>query len=165
MRIAITGTPGVGKTLLSKKLAKMIKYDVIELNKEIKKNKLYDSYDKKRKCLVVDIKKVDRYLKKIKLKNMIIDSHLSHYLKNNDIVIVLRCEPKMLEKRLRKKRWNKEKVRENLEAEYINLIIWEARQSNKNVYDVDTTKGKPLNTLKQIINGKGKKYKKQINWM
>ena len=165
MRIAITGTPGTGKTILSKKLAKMIKYDVLELNKEIKKNKLYDSYDKKRKCFVVDIRKVDKYLKKVKSKNLIVDSHLSHFLKGNSIVIVLRCNPEVLEQRLKKKKWNKEKIRENVEAEYINLISWEARQTNKNVFDVDTTKSKPLNTLKQIINGKGNKYRKQINWM
>ena len=41
MRIAISGTPGTGKTVISKKLSEKMKYTLIELNKEIKKHKLY----------------------------------------------------------------------------------------------------------------------------
>jgi len=165
MKISISGTPGTGKTVVSKKLAKQMKYKLIELNKDIKTKKLYDSYDKKRKCFVVDVKKINSYFKKIKEKDIIVDSHLSHTLIGLDKIFVLRCKPNVLEKRLHKKRWNKEKIRENLEAEYISLISWEARQINKNVYDVDNTRSKALNTIKQIINGRGNKYKKQINWM
>jgi adenylate kinase len=162
MRISITGTPGVGKTVLSKKLAKATGYKLLELNKEIKKKRLYDSFDRKRRCYVVDVKKLKKSTR-IKDKNIIIDSHLSHYLKS-DIVIVLRCKPDILKKRMKKKGWSKEKIRENFEAELIGLISWEARQMNKNVFDVNTG-SKALNRLKQIINGKGNRYKKQINWM
>jgi adenylate kinase len=165
MKIAITGTPGVGKTVVSKKLAKQMKYDLIELNDDIKKKKLYDYYDKKRKCFVVDVRKLNRYFKKIKGKNLIFDSHLSHTLNGINMIIVLRCRPNILQNRLHKKRWSKEKVRENTEAELIGLISWEARQTKKNVFDVDNTRSKALNTIKQIINGKGIRYRKQINWM
>ncbi len=87
--IALTGTPGCGKTSISKKLAKNLDYELIDLNKMIKKNKLYDKYDKKFDTYVVDIKKI----KNLKFpKKSIIDSHLSHFLKA-DKVIVLRCDP------------------------------------------------------------------------
>lgn len=164
MRIAITGTPGTGKSVLSKKLAKKLDYELIELNEIIKKNKIYESYDRKRKTFVVDTNKLKNYFKKIK-GNVIIDSHLSHLFDSMSLVIVLRCKPDILEKRLKKKKWNKSKIRENVEAEMISLISWEARQRYKNVFDVDTTKGKPLEAMETIIKGKGSKYKKQINWL
>ncbi len=165
MRIAITGTPGTGKSVLSKKLAKRLGYKLIELNKIIKKEKVYDSYDKKRKCYVVDVKKANKYVKKIKDKNVIIDSHLSHFLDKMDLVIVLRCKPSTLEKRLKKKRWSKSKIEENVESEMISLISWEARQKYKKVFDVDTGKKTSLKAMESIIKGKGSKYKRQINWL
>src|SRR4030067_787849 len=135
MRIAITGTPGVGKTIVAKRLAFRLKYELVRLNDVIKRKKLYDSYDKKFDTYVVDVKK----LESIRLpKNAIIDSHLSHFLKS-DVVIVLRCEPKELEKRLKKKNWKREKVTENVEAELIGVISYEARKMHKNVFEIDTT--------------------------
>ena len=162
MIIALTGTPGCGKTTISKKLSK--KYEIIDLNKMIKSKKLYDSYDRKRKTYVVDVKKIDKYVKGLK-GDVIIDSHLSHLLNHIDLVIVLRCKPSILEKRLKNKKWNKEKIRENIEAEMIGLISWEARQRYKKVFDVDTSKSSGIRTIERIINGKGAKYKIQINWL
>jgi len=163
MIIALTGTPGCGKTTISKKLSK--KYEIVDLNKMIKDKKLYDSYDRKRKTYIVDVKKIDKYIKNLK-GNVIIDSHLSHLLNHIDLVIVLRCKPNILESRLKKKKWNDcNKIRENVEAEMISLISWEARQRYKKVFDVDTSKSLGINTIERIINGKGAKYKRQIDWL
>ncbi len=164
MRIAITGTPGTGKTEISKKLAKKTGYKLMELNKIIRKEKLYDSYDRKRKSYVVDTKKLNRYFKKVKDGDLIIDSHLSHFLRNIDMVIVLRCNPGVLRKRLEKKRWGKAKIEENMEAELISVISWEARQRHKKVFDVDTGKA-TVKDIQRIINGRGAKYRRQINWL
>jgi len=163
MKVAITGTPGTGKSHLSKKLAKKLGYTLIELNEVIKKEKLYDCYDRSRRTYVTDIKKIKRHFKNLD-KDVIIDSHLSHYL-NVDIVIVLRCEPDKLRRRLIRKKWNKAKIEENVEAEMISLISWEARQRHKKVFDVDTSNNKALSVMERIIKGKGTKYKKQINWL
>ena len=90
--IVVTGTPGTGKTLLSRKLAKKLGFYYIDVNKIISKNKLSESYDGKRKSKVVDIKKLNNFLigcicefKKLNKKNkkysgIVVDSHLSHYL-------------------------------------------------------------------------------------
>lgn len=164
MKIAITGTPGTGKSFLSKKLAKKLDFSYVELNAVIRKNKLYESYDRKRKTYVVDTNRLKNYFKKIK-GNIIIDSHISHLFDGMDLVIVLRCRPEILKRRLKKKKWSKSKIRENVEAEMISLISWEARQRYKSVFDVDTTRGKPLEAMETIIKGKGSKYKRQIDWL
>src|SRR3989338_2311031 len=113
--VIITGTPGTGKTTLAKKLAKKLNYPYIDVNKIVKENKLDREYDKKRKCYAVDIKKlnqsliklINNYKKNKKIKGIIIDSHLSHYLpkKYIGLCIVTRCELKELQKRLKKKKY------------------------------------------------------------
>lgn len=170
MRIAISGTPGVGKTTLSNLLSKRIKYPLLDLNKEIIKRKLYTSYDRKMKSYVADTKKMSAFVRSyIKNRpNLIIVGHLSHLLPKKiiDILIVLRCEPNELRKRLVKKRWNKEKIEENYEAELIGVISWEARAHKK--YEIDTTNLRPNQIVKIAINilkGKEDKYKRPIDWL
>ena len=164
MIIAITGTPGVGKSIVAKKVCKMIRYNYFDLNGVIKKKKLYDSYDRKRKSFVVDIAKLK---KKIKVEeNTIFDGHLSHFLKS-DKVFVLRCAPNVLAKRLGNKRWSEKKIEENLEAELIGVIATEARERHKKVYDIDTTRKNPsavARLIAKIIKG-AKGDRKIIDWI
>lgn len=148
--IALTGTPGTGKSSAAKILKKK-EFAVIELNSEIKRHRLYSGYDRKRKTHVADFGKIEKFLKKelkqkeYESKTIIIDSHLSHLLPSRivDAVVVLRCEPAVLEKRLKKKDWNAEKIRENAEAEIIGLIEYEARKRHRKVFVIDATKVSP----------------------
>lgn len=152
MIIALTGTPGVGKSTVARILRKK-GYKVLALNRVIIKRKLVKSFDKKRKSWVVDLEKIEKYLEKVENKNKIIilDSHISHLL-NVDFTIVLRCSPHELEKRLRKKRWKKEKIQENVEAEIIDLISLEAEQKlGKNkIIEIDTTGKSPEEVSREI---------------
>ena len=74
--IAVTGTPGTGKTALSKKLAKKLDFYYLDANKVISKYKLSEGYDKKRNTKIVDVNKLNRklieeinFLKKFNLLN------------------------------------------------------------------------------------------------
>lgn len=49
--ILVTGTPGAGKTKVSREIAKKYNLKYIDVNKLIKENKLYGGYDKKLKKL------------------------------------------------------------------------------------------------------------------
>lgn len=148
--IALTGTPGTGKSSAAKILKKK-GFAVVDLNSEIRRRKLYSEYDRKRKTYVADFEKIEKFLKaelkKEKYQNKItlIDSHLSHLLPSILInaVIVLRCSPEVLEKRLKKRGWGKEKIRENAEAEIIGLIEYEARKKHRKVFVFDTTRLNP----------------------
>ncbi len=145
--IALTGTPGTGKTCAAGILKKK-GFAAIGLNSEIRKRKLYSGYDRKRKTYVADFGKIGKFLKKelkrekYRDKIALIDSHLSHLLPSRivDAAVVLRCEPAVLERRLEKRGWNAEKVRENVEAEIIGLIECEARKKHEKVFVIDTTR-------------------------
>ena len=93
--IIVSGTPGTGKTTLSKKLAEKLKFKYVDVNKIIKRFNLIESYDEARKTNVIDIYKLNKVLIKFikQEKDMIIDSHLSHNLpkKYVDLAIILKC--------------------------------------------------------------------------
>mgnify|MGYP001424622844 CR=1 FL=1 len=137
MILIVTGTPGTGKTTLSKKIAKEKKLKYIDVNKIIKENNLSEGFDKKRDCEIIDTKKLNKTLIKIikKEKNLIIDSHLSHFLpkKYVDLCIVTKCSLKTLEKRLKKRKYSKSKIRENLDAEIFDTCRIEAEEKGHKI--------------------------------
>tara|TARA_Y100000034_G_scaffold136940_1_gene217409 strand:- start:5440 stop:5904 length:465 start_codon:yes stop_codon:yes gene_type:complete len=149
--IIITGSPGTGKTRLAKKLAKQKHYEYINVAKLVKQGKLYDKYDRKRRTYVVDTKKLNKFLIEIiktyknnKIKGIIIDSHMSHFLpkKYVDLCIVTKCELKKLKKRLQKRKYNKAKIRENLDCEIFDVCLTEAKERKHKIKVVDTNKRK-----------------------
>lgn len=158
--IIITGSVGTGKTTLSKKLAKKLNFHYLDVNNIIKKYNIGEGYDEKRKAKIIDVKKLNNALIKemnkynikkfnktqknnIKLKKgLIIDSHMSHHFPSKyvDLCIVSKCNLKVLEKRLKKKRYSKEKIRENLDVEIFDICLNEAKENKHKIMIVDTTK-------------------------
>ena len=159
--VVVSGVPGTGKTTIAKKLARKLNYYYIYLNKFILKYKLSEGYDRKRKTKIVDIKKLNKELikeitsikKSKKIKGIIIDSHLSHYLprKYVDFCIVTKCDVKELNKRLKRKKFNENKIQENLQSEIFDICYNEALESGHKVLVVNTAKGfKIQNIVKQL---------------
>lgn len=172
MRIILTGTPGTGKTTAAKTAAKKLGLTHLDLSKAIKEEQLFSGYDKKRDSYIADMKKVAEFVTIFERKNkdLIIDGHVAHLLPDKlvDTVIVLRCEPEALKKRLEKRRWNKTKVEENAEAELIGIIAYEARENHKSVFEIDTTglsTRKVTGLVERVLKGEGSKYRKQIDWI
>ena len=158
--IAVSGVPGTGKTTLSKKLSMNLNFYYLDVNRIISKNKLAEGYDKKRKTKIVDVNKLVKFLiseiKNFKDKNgIIIDSHLSHYLpkKYVDFCIVTKCSIKELNKRLKKKKFDKNKIKENLQAEIFDVCYNEALERKHKVIVVDTTKSINISTLANNVGG------------
>ncbi|MBI2208729.1 adenylate kinase family protein [Candidatus Woesearchaeota archaeon] len=159
--IIVTGTPGTGKTQLAKKLASKLNFDYIDVNKMIKKYNISEGYDKKRKTKIVDVAKLNKTLireisnfkKDKKTKGIIIDSHLSHYLpeKYVDLCIVTKCDLKALQERLKKRKYPKEKIRENLDAEIFDICSVEAREKGHNILVIDCTRSINIKNIIKVI--------------
>jgi len=159
--IIVTGSVGSGKTTLAKRLSKKLDYEYIDISKLIEQEKISYGYDKKMKCKLIDIKKLNKALielidnyknsiiknsnkknKKI-IEGIVIDSHLSHYLpkKYVDLCIVTKCDIKELNKRLKKRKYGGDKIRENIECEIFDICLNEAKEQRHNLLVIDTTKG------------------------
>ncbi len=161
MPLTITGTPGTGKTSVSEKLANLMKMKVVHLNEFIKENKLYERYDRKYKSYEIDPKKIRR----IKFeKDTIVEGHLAHFIRS-DACIVLRCSPRELEKRLKKKGWPPRKIYENIASEILDVILVDAERSNKNVIQVDTTGLSPAETAKKIVKYINEGKTDDVQWL
>ncbi len=174
MYIALTGTPGIGKTSVSDVLRQK-GFEVVDINKVAVKNNFFVGVDKERDSKIVDINKINNYIKKHypKENTIFFDSHISHLLKSVEKVILFRCHPDDLAKRIRNKKWKKEKIKENIEAEMLDVILCEALEhhSKENVFEIDTTNesiDEVASSAIEIIENKFKNMKKykigNIDW-
>jgi adenylate kinase len=90
-------------------------------------------------------------------KTIYLEGHVSHLLPV-DMIIVLRCSPKVLKERLEARDWSPEKVKENLEAEAMGVITQECLESDIDTYEIDVTDIKVediLQYVQRIVRGQG----------
>ncbi|MFW6449304.1 MAG: adenylate kinase family protein [Halobacteriota archaeon] len=136
MRVALTGTPGTGKTTVAGRLE--VDLEVVHLGDVIAEAGLESGRDSVRETAVVDLDGLRRAT--AGREDVLFESHLSHYL-DVDRVIVLRCHPSTLETRLRGRGFTERSIRENAESEALDVIVTEAveRHGREAVYEIDTT--------------------------
>jgi adenylate kinase len=143
MAIIVTGSVGTGKTSFAKKLAKKLNYKYVDVNKLISEKNLDEGYDEERECKIIDTKKLNKTLIKLIKKDnkLVIDSHMSHYLPKKYVekCYVTKCNLKELEKRLKKRNYPKEKIRENLDTEIFDICLEEAKEAEHNIEIIDTS--------------------------
>jgi adenylate kinase len=161
MRVALTGTPGTGKSSVGAYLAKK-GLDVIEVSDIAKAEGLLGEMDEERGSFDVDVEKLREAVDRGNYPDdTIFVGHLSHFL-NVDRTIVLRCRPSLLMERLRARGWREEKVRENAEAEALDVILMDCMEDQTEVYEVDASTMPVEEVAKavvEIIRGKTDKYK------
>ncbi|HIQ39461.1 MAG TPA: kinase [Methanothermococcus okinawensis] len=159
MKLAITGTPGVGKSTISKHLKdrlmkKGISVEHVDLTEVVKRNKLYIEKDEYMNSYVVDFQKLRGYLKDLKGDFVILDGHISHLL-DVDYIVVLRCNPQIIRERLKRRGYPEEKIKENVGAEILDVSLVESlerlRNENIPVYEIDTTNRSIDSILNEII--------------
>lgn len=189
-RIALTGTPGTGKTTAARHLTRHPDSDpdldrsgspdaasvadaegsgeaaprdhepiawptdealaagavpVVHLNEAIERAGLHGETDPDRDSLYADLDRVERWLAEHAPDgDHVVESHLAHLLPA-DAVVVLRCDPTVLEARLRERGESPASARENAESEALDVVLAAAveRHGRDAVYEVDATELQP----------------------
>jgi adenylate kinase len=150
MLVALSGTPGTGKTSVSK-ILKQKGYKIIDLNQFANELGFITGFDNKRDTKIIDMSGLNKYFKDTFSSSDLIflDGHSSHLINSTDYVIILRCHPKTLFLRLETKGWKKEKIKENIDAEILDIILCEAYEIHKEdkIFEINTTDG----TIEDIV--------------
>ena len=125
MKIAITGTPGVGKTRVAHELSTVLGFTHVCIAEIAKK--VGAIVGKEEESFVVDTDALSQELKE--MDDIIIDSHFAEMF-DADFVFVLRCEPLVLRERLRGRGYSEEKIKENIMAEMLDYCLVNALEYN-----------------------------------
>lgn len=136
MRIVITGSPGTGKSEISKKLSKRLGLELVDIKNIVNLKKL------RGKRHDVNLKHLSRTLTFLKYKkNYLIEGHLACEIKlPMDFIFVLRTHPAILRRRLAKRKYNKKKLEENLLAEMLDYCTQRVEQEyKKKPIELDTS--------------------------
>jgi adenylate kinase len=139
MRLALTGVPGSGKTTLAASLAARCR--VIHLNDLAREAGLLNEKDLARDAFVVDMDDLaDRLNHELDGETglVIIEGHFAHEM-DVDAVCLLRCDPNLLLERLRARGYSEEKVRENVEAEALDVLAQEVLDIGTPAVELDVS--------------------------
>jgi adenylate kinase len=163
MILLITGTPGTGKSTVSRLLAEKLQAQLVDVNQLVNDKHYYNGRDPQRGFKVVDIPALCQGIKEIIPNSkqsealVIVEGHLSHFFNNADLVIVLRANPSVLAHRLEIRGFKQPKIQENVEAEAIDVCSFEAVEIHSDkVNEIDTSHKTPeevVNLIVDVING------------
>jgi adenylate kinase len=140
MRVAVTGTPGTGKSTATERVDTDL--DVLHLNEIITDEGLTTGYDEQRDSAIADLDAVAAYLDG--RDDILCESHLAHEF-DADRVVVLRCHPSDIERRLAQRDESDASIAENTQSEALDVILTATvdRHGAENVYEIDTTDRDP----------------------
>ena len=157
--IIVTGTPGVGKTTISKRLATEIGAVHINIGDLVEKENITSGYDKKRRTLIADNEKLVQRVQQAIVKTpktVIVDGHYAtDTVPKMQVtkVFVLRCHPKQLRQRMEERGFQGAKLKENLAAEILDVCLADAvaNVGVDKVCEVDTTDKTADATISEIM--------------
>lgn len=145
--ILLTGVPGVGKTTIAALLSERLKGVHVNLSELALAEGLVTGYDSIRKTSIVDLERTTTRLMEIIQEGedpLVIEGHFSQDVVSPERVsnvFVLRRAPWRLKDELESRGYNPEKVKENVEAELLDVCLVEAIEAygKEKVCELDTT--------------------------
>jgi adenylate kinase len=157
--LLVTGVPGVGKTTVAELLADRMRGAYINLSDLAENKGLITGFDEIRGTSIVDLEGMKRRLARIIDTGsgaMIFDGHYAPEVISREVdsmTFVLRRAPWKLKEELKARGYPDEKVRENVEAELLDVCLVEAIESlgAERVCEVDTTGRTPQGVVDEVM--------------
>ena len=168
--IGITGSPAVGKRTVGKLLARLCSFNFVDGNEVIKSLGVAVENDE----FVVDLEKGKRAFNKIASHGKVIISSLflPDLLSSElvDLVVVLRCDPRILYYRYLKRNYPLLKLKENLTSEFIDYCYVRSLKifGDEKVVQLDATRRSPQALALKIYKmweGEERRAKERVDWL
>jgi len=166
MRLLITGTPCTGKTTLSLAIAKQLGCPLLAVNDLVSQMRCYSFNRRKEK--EVEMSVLSRALKKILLafegKDLVVEGHLLTECSKLpcDKVLVLRCDPRVLQRRMDARAYYSQKIADNVTAEVIDYFQVKAEDAYASkVLQLDCTTPLSAKTVLRRLKGKKSDF---VDW-
>lgn len=163
--LALTGTPGVGKSSVGRALGRTLR--VLEVGELALRGSVGRPI---RGGVEVDLERLVRVVRAPAARASfdVLVGHLAHLLPVHDVV-VLRCHPVELRRRLaRARRGTRSDRRENATAEALDLVLIEALRLGRRVWEIDTTR----RSVEEVARAVARRYRRRgpseyggIDWL
>lgn len=172
----VTGTPGVGKTVVSSLLASRLNAFHIDLGELVKRERLWSDMDKTRETLITDMLKLSKVVQGMidsSELDIILDGHYAVDVVPNErihIAFVLRREPDELRLLMQKRGFEQTKLKENLAAEILDICLYNAVKvcGVEKVCEIDVT-GKEADEVVEkvvwVLQGKKARAVGTVDWL
>ncbi|MFW9768292.1 MAG: adenylate kinase family protein [Candidatus Thorarchaeota archaeon] len=155
--ILVGGTPGTGKTVVAKILGSKLSVEVVGLGELAEESGCVSAEDQIRKTGIINedcLVDVLVELTEDKTKRLVIEGHYIDLVPSRSVqwVFLLRTHPEILRTRLSKRKYSKEKIIENVEAEILGVCQLDALDAfgEKKVFEVDTSELSAPETAEKI---------------
>jgi len=174
--ILVTGTPGVGKTAVSRMLAARLNAKYLSLAELVEKEKLISGVDKARGTLIADMGKLSRRVRGLIAgsdQDVVVEGHYAVNVvpaKDVHLVFVLRRKPEELKKLMEERGYKESKLWENLAAEILDVCLTDAVSAcgHEKVCEVDGSGKKIEDVVEEILSvleGKRKCFVGIVDWL
>ena len=149
--LVLTGNPGVGKHTVSKILAEILGYKIVDINKECVKVGASNQND----SIDVDVEKTKKLLEEKISDKSIVVGHLAPFVVSKELVstvIVLRKNPYDLIEIYEKRNYSDKKKNDNLGSEILGIIAYDSIQNlgEDKTFQINTTSVTVEETAKKI---------------
>lgn len=166
MRVALTGTPGTGKSSVARRLSR--EFGAVEVG-DLARRIGTARGTRARRTVEVDLRRTTAWLERHPASGrQVLVGHLAHLLPV-DLAIVLRCHPLELGRRLRRARRGNPRTRaDNVAAEATDVVLVEARARIRRVREVDTTGRTPdavAREVVRILRGRASPRGPRVRWL